>query len=76
MKDNAVFKNAWLPWLFLLPSFIILLIFIYYPAVQAWVLSLHRANIFLGTMKFIGFENFQTLFTGVLSKRYIQVVFQ
>lgn len=76
MKDNAVFKNAWLPWLFLLPSFLILIIFIYYPAIQAWILSLHRANIFLGTMKYIGIENFQTLFTGVLSPRYIQVVGQ
>ena len=76
MKDNAVFKNPLLPWLFLLPSFFILIVFIYYPAVQAWVLSLHRANIFLGTMKYIGFENFETLFQGVLSPRYIQVVGQ
>lgn len=76
MKDNAVFKNPVLPWLFLFPSFFILIVFIYYPAIQAWVLSLHRANIFLGTMKYIGFENFETLFQGVLSPRYIQVVGQ
>ena len=76
MKDNAVFKGRLLPWLFLLPSFIILIVFIYYPAVQAWILSLHRANIFLGTRKFVGLENFITLFAGTLSPKYIQVVGQ
>ena len=76
MKNNAVFKSRTLAWLFLLPSLLILLIFIYYPALQAWILSLHRANIFLGTRAFVGLENFRTLFSGVLAPRYIQVTLQ
>lgn len=76
MKDNAVFKSRYLPWLFLLPSLVILIIFIYYPALQAWILSLHRANVFLGTRVFVGLENFRTLFTGPLAPRYIQVTAQ
>lgn len=76
MKDNAVFTSRVLPWLLLLPSFIILLGFIYYPALQAWVLSLHRSNLFLGTRQFIGFDNFRLMFTGPLADKYIQVVVQ
>ena len=76
MKDNAVFTSRVLPWLLLLPSFIILLGFIYYPAIQAWVLSLHRSNLFLGTRQFIGFDNFRLMFTGPLADKYIQVVIQ
>jgi sn-glycerol 3-phosphate transport system permease protein len=76
MRDNAVFTSRRLPWLLLLPSFLILLVFIYYPAIQAWVLSLHRSNIFLGTRKFIGLDNFRLMFTGTLADKYIQVVVQ
>ena len=76
MRDNAVFKGRGLPWLLLLPSFVILLIFIYYPAIQAWVLSLYRSNLFLGTRNFIGLDNFRLMFTGPLAERYIQVVLQ
>jgi len=71
-----VFTSRVLPWLLLLPSFIILLGFIYYPAIQAWVLSLHRSNLFLGTRQFIGFDNFRLMFTGPLADKYIQVVIQ
>ena len=76
MKDNAVFQARGLALLFLLPTLLILLIFIYYPAIQAFVLSLHRANVLLGTRQFIGLGNFETLFTGVLSPRYRQVMVQ
>lgn len=76
MKDNAAFQSRVLPWLLLLPSFVILLVFLYYPAIQAWVLSLHRSNLFLGTRQFVGLDNFQLMFTGALAGKYIQVVLQ
>ena len=76
MKDNAVFRARWLALLFLLPTFVILAIFIYYPAIQAIVLSLYRANVLLGTRRFIGLGNYETIFTGVLSPRYLQVMGQ
>lgn len=76
MKDNAVFKSRFLPWLLLLPSFIILLVFLYYPAIQAWVLSLHRSNLFLNTRNFVGFENYRFMFAGELASKYLQVVGQ
>lgn len=76
MKDNAVFTSRVLPWVLLLPSFVILLVFIYYPALQAWVLSLYRSNLFLGTRQFIGLDNFRLMFTGPLADKYIQIVVQ
>jgi sn-glycerol 3-phosphate transport system permease protein len=76
MRDNAVFSSRTLPWLLLLPSFVILLVFIYYPTIQAWVLSLHRSNLFLGTRRFVGLDNFRLMFTGPLADKYIQVVIQ
>lgn len=76
MKDNAVFRARWLAFLFLLPTFLILLIFLYYPAIQAWVLSMHRANIFLGTRRFVGLANYQLMFEGVLAPGYRQVILQ
>ncbi|MDR9391893.1 MAG: sugar ABC transporter permease [Trueperaceae bacterium] len=76
MKDNAVFTSRVLPWLLLLPSFVILLVFIYYPALQAWVLSTYRSNLFLNTRQFVGLDNFRLMFTGPLADKYIQVVIQ
>lgn len=76
MKDNAVFTSRALPWLLLLPSFVILLVFIYYPALQAWVLSTYRSNLFLNTRQFVGLDNFRLMFSGPLADKYIQVVIQ
>ncbi len=76
MKDNAVFTSRVLPWVLLLPSFVILLVFIYYPALQAWVLSTYRSNLFLNTRNYVGLDNFRLMFTGPLADKYIQVIVQ
>ncbi|MCG8571040.1 MAG: sugar ABC transporter permease [Spirochaetes bacterium] len=39
-------------------------------------MSLFRNNLFLGTNKFIGLENFKNLFTGPLAPAFIQSLFQ
>jgi sn-glycerol 3-phosphate transport system permease protein len=76
MQSSPVFKSRLLPWLFLLPSLIILLLFSYYPAIQSFVASLYRTNINLGTRKFIGFDNFVNLFTGPFAPAYRQAFLQ
>ena len=76
MKDNAAFKSRFLPWLLLLPSLIILLVFIYFPAIQAFILSLYRSNLRLGTRQFVGFDNFVALFSGPFSDTYRQIILQ
>lgn len=59
--STARFKGKWLPWLFLLPTLIILLVFLYYPVVQTFRLSFYRVA-FLGLKtKFSGMENYLNL---------------
>jgi sn-glycerol 3-phosphate transport system permease protein len=76
MQGSPVFKSRLLPWLLLLPSIIILLMFAYYPALQSIIASFYRTNLLLGTRKFIGLDNFVALFTGPFAPAYLQVLGQ
>jgi len=76
MNNQSHYKSRVLPWIFLFPTLLILLVFLYYPAWQSIILSLFRSNLFLGTRQFIGFENFKNLFSGPLAPAYIQVFLQ
>lgn len=59
---TSKFKGKWLPWLFLAPTLVILVVFLYYPVIQTFRLSTYRVA-FLGLKKqFIGLENFVDLF--------------
>lgn len=59
---TARFKGKLLPFIFLSPTLLILLVFLYYPVVQTFVLSTYRVA-FLGLKKKpIGLENFVSLF--------------
>ncbi len=71
--ERAVFKGAALPWLFLLPTLAILAVFIYLPALRTLKLAAYRANVILGTEKFVGLANFAEL---LQSKTYQQVALQ
>jgi len=74
--QNAVFKGRTLAWLLLLPTLLILLVFLYYPLLQAFVTSTFRSNLFLGTRQFVGLENFRALFSGPLAPAYYQAMGQ
>ena len=52
--DRAVFRGAALPWLFLLPTLLILAVFIYLPALRTLRLAAYQANVILGTERFVG----------------------
>lgn len=71
--ERAVFKGSALPWLFLLPTLLILAVFIYLPALRTLKLAAYRANVILGTEKFVGLQNFADL---LQSPAYQQVVLQ
>ena len=63
MEVQARFPSRWLPYALLLPTLIVSVVFLYYPTLQTFVLSLHRVA-FLGLRKvFVGLENYQRLFT-------------
>lgn len=75
-EPNAVFRSRWLLTVLLLPTIVILVVFLYFPAWHSIVLSFFRNNLFLGTRKFIGLENYRNLFTGPLAPAFIQSLFQ
>ncbi len=63
MESHAAYKSRWLPWVLLSPTFIILLLFLYYPTLRTFELSLYRVA-FLGLRKkFVGLANYKVLFT-------------
>lgn len=57
------------PYLLLIPTFLIVIIFIYYPAFQTFKLSFYKMSPFGNRLFFTGFGNFWSLFT---SGQYIQ----
>jgi sn-glycerol 3-phosphate transport system permease protein len=75
-NQNEAFTSRFLPYLYLFPTLLILLVFIFYPAWKSIILSLFRSNLFLGTRKYIGLENLRNLFTGPLAPGFRQVVVQ
>lgn len=68
---NPVFRNRFLPYLLLLPSVIVVIIFFIIPAAQSLELSLYRVHAFSGKRIFVGLENFQRLFE---SEEYLNSV--
>jgi sn-glycerol 3-phosphate transport system permease protein len=60
---QSTFENKWLPYLLLLPSFFILIVFLFYPAIETFRLSLYKVHPFGIRKIFAGFYNFQKLFT-------------
>lgn len=62
--SNLKFRNqSALGWLLLLPSFIILGIFVFYPMLKTFFLSTQLTDLTGNPIKFIGFKNFSNLFT-------------
>ncbi len=72
-EDRAVFRGAALPWLFLLPSLLILAVFIYLPTLRTLRLAGYRANLILGTEQWVGLGNITDLLG---SATYRQVALQ
>ncbi|WP_026234612.1 carbohydrate ABC transporter permease [Calidithermus timidus] len=61
MSNLSVFKNRWLAFLMLLPTLVVLGVFLYYPALETFRLSLYRANFVFQTETFVGLAQFQRL---------------
>lgn len=59
---STYFPNRWLPYLFVLPSVILVLIFFILPAVQSLELSLYLASRTSDVRVFKGLDNFVSLF--------------
>jgi len=76
IQYKPMFKNGVLGWIALAPTLAVLVLFLYYPAIQSVVLSFYRSNLFLGTRSFIGLDNYRNLFSGPFSPAFYQVSVQ
>jgi len=59
---STIFKNRFLPYLFLAPSIFLVLAFFIYPSFQSIELSLYRVNRIRDVQVYVGTENFERLF--------------
>ena len=62
MKQST-FKGDVLPYILLFPTFIILVVFLFYPAVETFRLSLYKIHPYTGAGRFAGLYNFKKIFT-------------
>lgn len=61
-KEEAMKKKVLLPYVYLIPGFILLAVFMYYPILSnVWYSSL-KWDLFSGSKKFVGFSNYTKLF--------------
>ena len=63
MEKRVVFRSNWLPWLLIAPQLIIVLVFFFWPAIQALIQSLQQSDAFGTSLTWVGLDNFQALFT-------------
>ncbi|MFN3284202.1 MAG: hypothetical protein ACK40Q_08240 [Pseudothermotoga sp.] len=60
-----------LPYLLLIPTFVIIVLFIYYPAYESFSSSFYRISVFGNRKIFVGFQNYLNLFN---DKDYINAI--
>jgi sn-glycerol 3-phosphate transport system permease protein len=58
----AIFNNRWLPYLLLLPTLIILVVFLYYPIISTFNLSFYKAAPNGIDLTYVGLENYSRIF--------------
>ena len=61
--NHSAFPNKILPYLLLVPTFVILVVFLFYPAFETFRLSFYKVNPFSGAARFAGLYNFTNLFS-------------
>jgi sn-glycerol 3-phosphate transport system permease protein len=61
MEKRARFKSAWLPYALVAPQLLVSVIFFFWPAAQALYQSVLLQDAFGGSVQFVWFENFETL---------------
>lgn len=66
------YKSKFLPYLFLIPSGIFLVVFTYYPIFRSFYLSLFENNLWMPEPQYVGLDNFRILFNDPLFMRVIR----
>jgi sn-glycerol 3-phosphate transport system permease protein len=63
MGKRVLFRSRWLPWLLLAPQVAVIVVFFFWPAVEAMVQSFQLQDPFGLHTEWVGLQNFQTLLT-------------
>ncbi len=61
LKPKRTWRGSGKAYLYLLPTFLVLFVFVYFPIYDSARLSLNRVAPFGGVERFVGFENYTTL---------------
>jgi sn-glycerol 3-phosphate transport system permease protein len=62
MEKRVLFRSRWLPWALIAPQLAVVLVFFFWPAIQALVQSLQQQDAFGTSVTWVGLENFRALF--------------
>ena len=62
MEKRVLFRSRWLPWVLIAPQLAIVLVFFFWPAIQALVQSLQQQDAFGTSVTWVGLDNFRALF--------------
>jgi len=61
VEKRAFFRSAWLPWVLMAPQVAVIVLFFFWPAVQALLQSVQQSDAFGTSVEFVGLENFRNL---------------
>ena len=61
MEKRVQFRSTWLPWLLIAPQLVVILVFFFWPAIQAVLQSFQVQDAFGLSREWVGFQNFLQL---------------
>ena len=74
-RERGIFKQWWLAWLLLLPTFTILVVFLYYPGLDTFRLSTLLTFVGAPRSRFVCVDNFTALLTDSTYLRSLGITF-
>lgn len=75
VQERGIFKQGWLAWLLLLPTFAILVVFLYYPGLDTLRLSTLLTFVGAPRSRFVCVDNFTALLTDATYLRSLGITF-
>ncbi len=75
--NQSAFPNKILPYVLLIPTFVILIIFLFYPAFETFRLTFYKVNPFSGAARFAGLYNLRKIFSNpaYISSFFLSAIF-
>ncbi len=61
MEKRVQFRSSWLPWLLIAPQLVVIVVFFFWPAIQAVLQSFQVQDAFGLSTEWVGFQNFLQL---------------